>query len=608
MNLKNSLVANKIEKFIEENEVFAIIGMMMIANVILVYSFVDVYPLHTTTDELGAIVGAASLAGFDWSGVIDRSGYYGFGYYSLFAPLFKMHLSPITIYRTILIVTRVLRGSLISGIAYYIGDHYYKFSSKLELMMLSLICVFPLHPNDDANIINDVVLDIFFWLIILFLCKIIEHIEKTGKCIKWNFVYIVTAFWSSFLHTRALIILIASSLVLFGLFLYRRKISLLLSTLVIPLLGFSKVLINMYQNYIWNTSGEGLRNASVNVTMHILIKDVKTWKIWFDMVIGHISVQSLLTGGLFLLALVVVLKYLCGIIVQRQMEENIYINIVLLISVLSMGAAFSAFLVSDWFMDMYNTWDTMEKGKAYGYKSMCYVRYWNVFSMPFLFTGIYLASKREYQDCIKKSLCVWIMVVLGFVKMIVPIIQSNTSAGSFLFTYLTDRSEKVTEQFYYKSILVSMIFVVWALVIYCNKKNRRYSIFPIVLLMVIGYNWANENYNKYIMESISSMVLTSYEQKCCLEESGADIGKIYAFDDRQIDSNWYICSVLQFYFYEYTIDDEYPVDVQADDVIITYKRSEKIETDFPQLDCYELDDNEVWYTNIALIGYTPIEK
>lgn len=608
MKSRNSTLVEKIEKFIGEHEVFAIIGMMIIASVILSHSFFDAYPLHTTTDELGTIVGAASLAGYDWSGVIDRSGYYGFGYYSLFAPLFKLHLSPIAIYRIILIVTRVLRGSLISGIAYYIGGHYYSFSSKLELMLLSLICVFPLHPNDDANIINDAVLDIFLWFIILTLCKITEHIEKRGKCIKWILIYIAIIFWSAFLHTRALVMIIASGLVLLGLLLYKRKFQLLLSIFVIPMVGFSKALINVYQQNIWKESGDGLRNASVSVATHFSIGNVKTWEIWLDILIGHLSVQSLLTGGLFLLAIVATLKYLYRIIVQKQAEGNVYINIVLATSILSMGAALAAFMVSNWFMDMYDTWDTVEMGKAYCYKALCYVRYWNIFAMPFLLTGVYLASKKEYGDCIKKSLYVWIIILLGFIEMIVPIIQTNSSAASFLYTYLTDRTEQVSEQFYYKCILFCMVFVGCSLVIYCSKRNRKWAMLPIVLLMLIGYNQANENYNKNIMEQISSMALSSYRQKCCLEASGVDIGNIYAFDDRKVDSNWHIFSVLQFYFYEYRIEDEYPVTVEEDDVIITYGRSEKIEADFPQLDCYKLDNNEVWYTNIELIGYVPIKR
>ena len=134
------------------------------------------------------------------------------------------------------------------------------------------------------------------------------------------------------------------------------------------------MLINAYQHHIWSASGDGLRNDSVNVTAQLPIGDIKTWEIWMDILIGHISVQSLLTGGLFLLAIVVTFKYLYRIIVKKQMDGNVYVNIMLAISVLSMGAAIAAFLVSDWFTNMYNTWDTVEKGKAYCYKALCYVR------------------------------------------------------------------------------------------------------------------------------------------------------------------------------------------------------------------------------------------
>jgi len=601
-------MTEKINKFISKHEKASLIALMTIASVFLSYPFYHVYPLHTTTDELGAIVGAAALAGYDWSGVIDKSGYYGFGYYTLFAPLFKLQISPIIIYRIILVVTRMIRGCAISGIAFYIGNHYYRFSSKINLLLLSFICTIPMHPSDYANIINDVVLDIVFWIIILSVCKIQEYIEKPKSCVKWMLVYTAVSFWGAFLHTRALVMIIASFLVLLGMLVYQRKTCLFLAMSVIPVVIFSKRLISIYQASIWKASGEGLRNASVHVTTHLPIRDTKTWEIWFDMLIGHISVQTLLTGGLFLLAIVVMIKYLYIIQIKRQTKGTAYTNIVFAISVLSMGAAFAAFLVSSWFMNMYNTWNTVEKGQAYCYKALCYVRYWNVFSMPFLFTGVYLVHKEEYRDCVKRAICAGFVLLVGYIEIIIPIVQTNSSAASFLFTYLTDRTEKVTAQFYYKCILICLAFVFIALFLYYGRHSREWAILSIVCLVAIGYYEANANYNKKVTEEISSMVLASYEQKCKLDEAGVHIGQIYAFDDRKVDSNWYIFSVLQFYFYEYRIEDEYPFWVEDEDIIITYGRSEKIETDFPDLSCYQLDENEVWYTNIELIECIPIER
>lgn len=601
-----STKVKKINDFINRNEKLSVITMMLIACFILVYPVAYEYPLHTTTDELGAIVGAASLAGYDWSGVIDKSGYYGFGFYSLFAPLFKLHLSPIIIYRVILVMTRILRGCTISGIAYYLGKHYYKFSSKIELMLLSIICTIPLHPLNYANIINDIVLDVFSWIIILSVCKIVENLEKNSKCIKWICIYISVCFWCLFLHTRALVIIIASLIVLLGLLLYKKRILLLLAILVIPAIGLGEFLIGKYQKSIWSFSGENLRNASVSFSSVFPIIEFKTWQIWFDILLGHISVQLLLTGGLFLLAVVVSIRYCCALY-HKELNEIIYISIVLAISVLSMGSTFGAFLVSNWFINLYDTWDTVQRGQAYCYKALCYVRYWNVFAMPFLFTGIYLCDRKEFQDCVKKTIWLGSLVLLGFTKIIVPIIQTNSSAGSFLFTYLTYRDEEVSADFYYKCILICLLFDFIALIFYYRRKNKKLAIFTIMLLMIIGYYQANENYNKKTTENVSDMVLSSYEQKCLLEKAGRDIGKIYAYDDRNIDSNWKIFSVLQFYFYEYRIEDEYPKSIGTNDIIITYDRIEEIEKDFPQLQCYQLDNNEVWYTNLELVDQKPIE-
>lgn len=598
---------SKIENMIEKHEKIFVICMMILASMILSRAFFSVYPLHTTTDELGAIVGAATLAGYDWSGVIEQSGYYGFGYYALFAPLFKLNLSPVMIYRLILVTTRILRGSIISFIVYYIGKKYYRYDSKLNLLLVSIICSIPLYPNYDANIVNDVVLDIFLWLVILSICKIAENTGNRRKCIKWIMSYLLLSFWGLFLHTRAVIIVIASVMVLTGILIYKREKVLLFSGGVILLTLLGNELIKQYQNYIWSGK-EGLANTSASVTKNFSLLDSKTWEIWIHMLVGHVSVQTLLTGGLFLLAIVGTINYLWCVFVQKGKSENVYVNIVLAVSILCIGGAFAAFLVSNWFGNMYNTWDTAEKGKVYAYKALTYVRYWNVFAMPFLFSGIYLSCKKEKENCIKKTLFLGIILMYAFVNMIIPVVQNNSDSASFLFTYLTDRTEKYNESFYYKSILICMFATAISFILYHKKAMRRYAILPILLLMVWGYDQANENYNAKVTEKASAMVLASYEKKCVLEQNGIEIGQIYAVDERNVDRNWYIFSILQFYFYEYRIEDEYPKVMKNNDIIITCSRNKKIEQDFPMLNCYELDKNEVWYTQLDLTEYMVIEE
>ena len=60
----------------------------------------------------------------------------------------------------------------------------FKATSNIHLILLSMICTIPLYSNYDANIINDIILDVLLWIIILTVCKIVEYIEVVGKMCK----------------------------------------------------------------------------------------------------------------------------------------------------------------------------------------------------------------------------------------------------------------------------------------------------------------------------------------------------------------------------------------------------------------------------------------
>ncbi len=600
--INRSKLSDYIELLLIRHETISILLGMLFSFALLEVVLLKTYPLHTTTDELGAIVGAATLAGYDWSGVIDRSGYYGFGYYSLFAPLFMMKLSPIVIYRVIAGITSFIRGCSIFGITYYIGKKYIKFESRLVLFILSILCTIPICTLNWASLINDLVLDVCFWFIILSICKMIEHADTFGRFLKWMLFYAIAMSWMLLLHTRALVVLGVSLLTLIIVGILKKKKLFFLVIIMIPMTFLAEVGIHIYQNTIWK-AGEELANTSVRVETGFSLFDWKTWEIWLDMVIGNISVLTLLTGGLFWAAIIVAIKYFLNIILKKDKYcGNIYINVILIISGVCMAATFGAFMLSGWFVDMYHTWDTAEMGKVYSYKALCYVRYWGIYAAPFLFTGIYLLGKKQLFS-FNETVLSGVLLLGLFVECVIPIIQNNSDAGYFLCAYLTEKNESVTAQFYYKSILICIIFIVISVAIYYGKKDKRWVILPTLVLMAGGYYQANINYSDFIKDKASSMVLASYEQKVRMEQSGMELGQIYAYDDRKVDRNWYIFSILQFYFYDHRIEDEYPERMEKNDIIVTYNRIPQIEADFPELKCYRLDDNEVWYTSMDLKKY-----
>jgi len=601
----NKIDNSKIEEFISKNEKLCVIVMMLFSALFLAYPFFDVYPLHTTTDEMGAIVGAASWAGYDWSGVIDRSGYYGFGYYSLFAPLFMLKLSPIAIYRTILIVTRVIRAVVIFGVTYYIGRYYFKFSSKSLLMLISFICTLPFFADMDGTIVNDIIIEAVLWLVMLMQCKVIEYIDKPRKCIFYGCIYVGVCVYTMLLHTRAVVVVIASFITMLGVLVFKKKKALLTIFLMIPVAYIVQQLIGIYQNQIWISAGGELTNASVSVASNLNLLDINTWIIWLDILIGNITVQMLLTGGLFLGAIVAVIRYIYILVVEKK-SESIYVNTILTTSIMCIGAIILGLFVSNWFSVMYATWEIDPGEYAYAYKGLCYVRYWNVFAMPFMFTGLYLLQKCEAEKWIRAFICVAASLIFAFIRVVVPLLDLNKAVSMFLYKFLTSINEERNQAFYYKCIIIFIIVLMASVIMYRLKKNYVYVLAPIVLMMMIGYNNSNAYYNAKINDSISNMVLASYEQKCLLEDNSVEIGRVYAIDNRKADSNWYIFSVLQFYFYEYRIEDDYPMYLESNDVIITTRRNSEIEKTYPTLHCYMLDDNEVWYTELDLVGIEPL--
>ena len=120
-------------------------------------------------------------------------------------------------------------------------------------------------------------------------------------------------------------------------------------------------------------------------------------------------------------------------------------------------------------------------------------------------------------------------------------------------------------------------------------------------MMVFHLNEQVE-YNLTIKEQISSKITASYYKKCELEKQKIELGTIYLNDEtRGTDTNWKIYSVAQFYFNRYTLQMELPQEIEENDVIISTNKSQVVEETFNDINCYVLDDNEIWYTYLNIV-------
>ncbi len=589
------------------HERIKIIFLMIIAYIILLIGVINSYPLHTSTDELGGIVGAAHFAGLEWSGVISNSGYYGFGYYSLFFWLFKITDSPIIIYRVIISITAFLRV-LIIPIAYYISKIYLDIESEIMRFVCAFLMPF-LNTTTVGLIANEYILELFVWLIILLVCK--SESEKTQKRLVYMILLVLSCFYILLLHTRALTLIIAVLIaVAICEILKKKKINLLIIAGGI-LAGYyiAKIVISLYQVSVYGGSGGELRNGSVQVSTSFNIFDIKTWDVWIHMIIGLIGTETVLTGGLFLVSVVAFIYYLVNSLRNKFRNTNSNCNIILGISIMCMGATMLVFLVSGWFEGMLMTWGEEGAGNMYAYKGLMYVRYWNIYVPPFILCMLAQLTHLDYKKITYTSVILLSILYLLFIELIVPLVGSNASAASFWFgigRYHLD--DVISKDFYYRCILYSL----FVFMILFAVSTTKYKVVTMSLLIgFMAFNQVSEtcNYNKDVKNRMSAKINSSYEEKCKLDKMGIDIGNIYLNETNEgIDNNWKIYSIAQFYFNRYTLQTELPQKLGASDIIISTSRSNDIEKKYKNADCYVLDENEVWYTQLSLIGYEPVEK
>lgn len=584
-----------------KNEKLKLLLIMGISYALYIIGIVGSMPLHTSTDELGAIVGAATLAGRDWSGVIENSGYYGFGYYTFFFWLFKVTNSPDTIYRIIICSTAFLRV-LIIPIAYYIAKNYLGIRNEKILIFSSMLMSW-MYSSSIGTISNEYILELLSWLIILLICKVIECQNYKLKREILSFALIFVCFYSLLIHTRALTLIIAILVTLLGYSVYKRKLNMFAFIAVgIGLVYIvANKIINLYQNDIYGITGQTLRNSTVEVASNVKLFDLEVWSVWFHMLLGLLNTEILVTGGFFLVSIVAFIMYIINLYKKRYMYNNEYCNIILSISVLCMGAVICAFLLSNWFTGILECWNQEGENNSYAYKGLTYIRYWNVFLPPFILCSISILEHLNFNKIINIAATLYSVIQFAYIGMIIPIIQRNVSAASPFFG-LTGYSfgDEITRDTYFYAMIISIMMFICIFILE-RTKYKQYIWLLLVVFMLFQQENKIFNYDLDVKKRISEMVDASYEMKCSLENKNIVINNIYAYDTSgQKDNNWKIYSIVQFYFNEYTIRMNLPDEIKVADIIIATEEVQEIEQKYKDIKCYVLDNNEVWYTYLDL--------
>lgn len=582
-----------------------IICSMIFAFFIMSLGLLKTYPLNTSSDELGGLLSAATFAGLDWRGVIEKVGYYGFGWYGLFFWIFKITDDPILIYRTIVLSTIVARTFIIPVAFKIIKEYTTVKDIKLQYLLAFLAPFLSLYTPGQIN--NEPLLGICVWLIVLLYMEYIRSIGKKNEFKKFVYLLMIL-FYIFFIHTRALAVVIAVFVLLSLRFLFDKnwkKLLLCIGSLLFLYL-ISKVIIGGYQDIVWNTTDNKVSNSSVSsiLSNNIKLFSIKMWGIWASMFLGHIATANVITAGFFLIAVFEFIILCIEMIKKGCFWKNEMIQIVL-VPFLAIIICAAGFFLSNWATDLYGIWNDSKYFNVYAYKAITYIRYWAVWTPPFLMMGIVrFIENYNNKICFFYTLFIFNIYKL-FMLEIMPMISKNTSAAYNWYTGGIGRyqhGEKITLDFYKIALLMSILFLL--LILFFQKFDKKYLVVVCCIIFFAGTK-CNRNlyYDKSVKETMVTKIESSYNLKEKIENENIEIGNISFVDNAKVDNNWKIYYIGQLYFNRYKCDIGIPQEMKENDVIITNMKNVEIEDKFPSIHYYTLDENEVWYTYIDLQKY-----
>lgn len=525
-------------------------GVFLLAALPKIWLAMQTYPLKTFSDETASIASAAALAGYDWSAVVSQAGYYGAGFYWIFAPVFRLTDDPILIYRIILVGCSLIQA-LIAPISYYILGHYFDMDKKVEKILISLCCAY-LVMTRATILFNEHILILLVWLSVLLLLKLHEHREHKGKKRMYTVLIMAVFSYSMTIHTRMLTFWIAFGLLLIVYGIVERRFLVSKSMVIIAGLGgycLADKVVAFVQNVFWNTSNGGeLRNGSVNVSLGHNFLSLRTWKAWISIFIGQIQTVNLVTGGLAILILIFFGVFAVGwwkrFRENRENPEDMYHLILIFFCVCCTGMTIAAQSLI-WLEGAQQGISHGYNSSDYGLKAYIYLRYFGLYTGPILLSGLVLLKKhcQENKKIVLLAAPVSMFFFVAWMVLIQPFIFENRDTSEFVsglsLYYATDK----VELRHYIIGLLCLLCV--AVVIYAMIwKNRYVQVVGILLVYLfaqyylngMGYevnrqkrNWQARNGIYYAIKEMEQAVDVPEELYCYDGSGKTDHQRYYVY-------------------------------------------------------------------------------
>lgn len=574
------------------------IPRMLFAHMLIPYSVYDEGP---------ALAAPAYFAGRDWTSITAISAYYGFGYYGLFAPIFKLTVDPYIIYFVIILVNIFVQVSY-GLIAFVVMRKYLKLNNIFSVTIGSCICSYLTTVR--PIIYNEIPLVLLNWTIALVLCYLVKNrMNKCKKNIGTILLFAMIAYALT-IHTRAVILLLALlTVVLVYKSMYKEWIISIRAVLPgMIIVAAAKFLVAVVQNVVWGAAERnGVANTAIDLGLDRLdLFDLTTWKGFFLVFIGQISTINLFCGGLFVSALYILIKYAILNLKSFRDEENNRYYLILVVMFLLCCFSMVAGQAVSWMYSIYPSLINGEVGDVSGYKAFSYIRYMGAFIGPIILCALVIVNKNSLfmrEVDIARVILVNLLVLWLWMTYVLPLLDSNPHALEAYAPFCFRKAHDAIGLEQYRVALPWYLIICFFLVISGFKRNSKIYYVFVLSLLIFQVTYMAKYNDSYYGKERSKTAAICYEFLEKLSEQCQIPETIYAYNTD--------VQRLQFYLNCYQIEPDIPEHISQKTILIYQgKLSELTDIDLKEWNYISLGNNvyflfqqEEYKKHILALGY-----
>ena len=562
-------------------EIITIETIILVFNILIIsYSI----PFSAIRDGFSTCLIPAKLAGLNWDSVSSNAEYYGYGFFFLFFPLFKLGLDFIYIYRIMLLGVTIV-DMAVAYVCWLVLINYFPTNSSQVRVLMCLCCHF-ITCSSPSILSNENMIKLVIWLIILVLCKLVGLTKGNYSRVSYSFFLAFLLAYSLTIHSRNIIIVIAAllTLVIYR-FIFKKA---LVKAPFFIMLSAGVLGVHELTSYMKDFLLKSSPLSNHNDAMTTLKKTTISPQYFFSAIkiafanMGAISIFTCIVGGFMVFIIV--------LFIFKNLKNHDYAKIeyyfpAFLFLMIGFALTIGGLAVTQ--MRYAYLADLKGIADAYVYKSYMYLRYYLVFITPLIILGIHAFMEIRNNNLVNACFCMSAIMIFVFYFIAVPKISGQyygiSSYYAFSWKIGADASMRLGLQDY--SAIILLTFLAGSFFYYLVRyKNITGLLVVFLLIMCTQYMYFPRHFSNFVAQKSYQTVDATINQI----ESLGDEWDIYVYDENGLTP-----FLIQAYKYNISVKVGIPEQVLNERTVIFTNKAIPGMEDLFTLE--KPDDNELTY-------------